>query len=191
MTEDRGRCVADETGTRFALAPARTGAPPALLLGSLTAIGSERHEFGSPSDVVVRVACDESGAVTLIERKGAANHHIFTCPIGSPCREVVLPPEARQRDGLLDVARVARTVVIAIAKDGLVRVTTSRDEGATMTPLSLVFDARDLNIPSPESRLVPALLGFDRLLQLTLSAPGGSARWTLCSDDYGASFHTL
>jgi hypothetical protein len=184
-------CVADATGTRFALAPARAGAPPALLLGSMTAIGTERREFGAPSDVVVRVACDESGAVTLIEHKGAANYQIFTCPIGSHCREVTLPPEARQRDVLLDVARVARTVVIALAKDGLVRVTTSRDEGVTMTPLSLVFDARDSNLPNPELRLAPALIGFDKQLQLTLSAPSGPARFTLWSDDYGASFHSL
>jgi hypothetical protein len=184
-------CVANATGSRFALAPVRAGAPPALLLGNLTAMGTERHEFGSPLDVVLRVACDESGAVTLIERKGAVNYHVFTCPIGSHCREVVLPPEARQRDVLVDVARVARTVVIALSRDGLVRVTTSRDEGVTMTPLALVFDARDSNLPAAETRFVPALIGFDKQLQLTLSMQGGPTRYTLWSDDYGASFRAL
>jgi hypothetical protein len=184
-------CVGDTGGTRYALAPARSGAAPALLYGSMTALGTDRHEFGMPNDGVVRIACDDTGAVTLVERHFDHTYRIYACPIGASCREVQLPQPARQKDVLLDVARIAHTIVIAQSRDGLVRVMTTRDEGASLTPLSLVFDARDASIDGLEPRLVPALLGIGKHLDLVLSVKGTAPRWALGSDDFGASFHAL
>ncbi len=184
-------CVADVMGTRFTLGPSHSGAAPALLLGTIGGMGTERREFGTTNDSVLRIACDATGAVVLSQRKIDRSYHVYACPIAGNCREVMLPPPARQRDILIDVARVARTIVVALSKDGLVRVTTSRDEGASMTPLSLVFDSRDAHMAGLDATVVPTLLGFDKHLSLSLAAPRSGARWALGSDDFGASFRGM
>lgn len=185
-------CVADaSSGMRFTLAPARTGASPALLLGTLAAMGTEPRELGTPNDVVERLACDATGAVTLTQRKTDGSRHVFACPLNAVCREVVLPLQAQSRSVSIDVARLARTIVLAFAKDGLVRVTSSRDEGASLTPLALVFDARDTQVNGLDKTIVPTLLAFEKNLELTLNVPGTAARWALGSIDFGASFRGL
>jgi hypothetical protein len=184
-------CVADAMGNRFTLAPPRAAVAPALLIGTLAGMGSDRHEFGTPNDVVLRVACDATGAVTMTSRRGDGSYHVFGCPMNGNCREVALPPQAQQRDALVDVARVARTIVIAFAKDGLVRVTTSRDEGASLTPVALVFDARDTTVKGLEGKIAPTLIGYEKHLELSLAVTGNTARWALGSDDLGASFRGM
>jgi hypothetical protein len=184
-------CVAASVGQSYALPPPRVDAAPALLLGNLAGIGGERREFGSPNDSVKRVACDETGAVALTQERGQAGYRAFACPSTGRCRELELPPLAQQRDVSIDVARVGRVIVVALAKDGLVRVTTFRDEGVTRAPLSLVFDAHDSRLSGLQTGLTVSLLGIGQRLYLTLAPRKGSARWALASDDRGASFHAL
>ncbi len=57
-----------------------------------------------------------------------------------------------------------------------------------MTPLSLVFDARDAHVAGLDATVVPTLLGLDKHLSLSLAAPGSGVRWALGSDDFAASF---
>jgi hypothetical protein len=98
---------------------------------------------------------------------------------------------AKHPDAQLDVARIARTTVVAISKEGLVRVVTSRDEGVTITALSLVFDARDAGTTALFSGAIPNLVPMGKRLLLHLvpinSAPNGDG-FAVVSEDYGASF---
>jgi hypothetical protein len=117
-------------------------------------------------------------------------HHLYACPVDGSCREVKLPARATKRQSLLDVARVGRSIVVAWSREGLVRVTTTRDEGPAAASTALVFDARDANLPGLDTKVVPTLLRFGRRLELSLSVPGGNARWSLVSDDGKASFRS-
>jgi diguanylate cyclase (GGDEF)-like protein len=62
--------------------------------------------------------------------------------------------------------RVARTIVVALSKDGLVRVTTSRDEGASMTPVSVQI-----------RRLVRQLANARRQLELLATTDALTGIW--------------
>jgi hypothetical protein len=184
-------CMAADGELRIGLVPAANASRPALAFGSLTGLGVDRREFGNPGDQVTRVACDASGAVALAKHKGDPAAHVYACPISGRCREMVLPALFAVADAFVDVARVNRTIVVVAVRDGLVRVTTSRDEGASSTPLSLVFDARAQLALGIEPSLVPNLFGFERQVELVLSNPSGTRTWGLVSNDAGASFHAF
>lgn len=184
-------CVADTSGTRFAPDPTRRGSGPALLVGTIGGMTSERREFGRADEALLRVSCDDSGAVALTQSQSDRAYHVYACPMASNCHEVPLPPFVRLKDVAIDVGRVAHTIVVVASRDGLVRATTSRDEGVTMTPLSLVFDARDGNTPGIVPEIEPTLLGFGKRLELVLSAPAKGQQWALESRDFGGSFHSL
>ncbi|HEY5958543.1 MAG TPA: hypothetical protein VIV60_18400, partial [Polyangiaceae bacterium] len=186
-----GHCMADAGAIRVGLAAATSGSRPALLVGSLTGMGVERRDFGTPNEQVLRLACDATGAVVLARRKADPLLHVYSCAMSGRCRELGLPAFFSSPDVFMDVARVNRTIVVAAARDGLVRVTTSRDEGATLTPPALVFDARGAAGIAIEAPIVPHLFGFEKQVELVLSNPSGSRSWALLSNDAGASFHAF
>lgn len=183
------RCVVGTSGLTFGV-DANAGGRAALQVSDGFSERDRRVELGGAGERVAALACDETGAVVLTKGKNVAR--VFACPAqAASCRELKLPEFGRRTDVALDVARVARTVVVAISKDGLVRVTTSRDEGVTMTPLSLVFDAKDAQVAALASGVVPTLLPLGKRLLLQLAPTAGVARgdvYALLSEDYGASF---
>jgi len=189
------RCVSRVGGASFAIASRDSGGRPAILLEEGLMGQSSRRELGKVGDHVAVLGCDESGAVVLTQGKSPGSARVMACPLASAgCREIELPELAKRTDAVLDVARVARTVVIAVAKDGLVRVTTSRDEGVTMTPLSLVFDAREVGHALAPANTVPTLVPMGKRLMLQLTAPNAASAAesdVLISDDFGASFRTF
>lgn len=185
-------CVANNVeGTRFGLAPSRRDSTPALVVGTQSQPDSERLEFGTPSDGVLRIACDESGAVVLTRRKEDDLPHVFSCNLGSSCQEVALSPLFQQRDAALDVARVGRIIFLAWSKDGLVRVATARGEKPTLSGMELVFDSRSASASNAATTVVPQLFGFGRQLMLSLSTPDSRSRWGLVSEGAGTGFRSL
>lgn len=175
-------------GQRFALAAKGSGDPPALALGGDgVASAGERLQFGTVSDQVLRVACDDSGAVALTRRLGEPGHHVYSCVSGVGCSEIGLPPAAQQAAVSIDVARVTRVNVIVWAKDGLVRVSTARDR-ANADETRLVFDARGTNTTSLGTNIEASMFGFGRQLMLSLSSRDKPAtRWMLVADGPSAS----
>lgn len=190
------RCVTRPLGPSYGiLSPELSGGRPSLIIDDGAMGQKTRRDLSNRAEQVTSLSCDETGAVVLTEAKAPRRTKVYACPLASAaCKEVPLPPQAMREDVMVDVARVAHTIVIAVSKDGLVRVTTSRDEGATMTPLSLVFDAGELGAATPGSRAVPTLLPFGRrlLLHLRRDVTGSSAAGSaLVSEDFGASFRTF
>jgi hypothetical protein len=89
----------------------------------------------------------------------------------------------------MDVARVSGVTVIALTNGDIVRVASSRDDGRTWTPLSVVYDAAEAG---PEATGLPPP---GRLLALGehLLLYGGAQRrdqayLVLGSEDQGASW---
>jgi hypothetical protein len=91
----------------------------------------------------------------------------------------------------LDIARIDGATIIAAPMHGIVRVTSSRDEGRSWAPLIVAFDPDahpDLRFdaPSPDRLFVAG----KRVLLYGL-APGPQATYpVLVSEDLGASFRT-
>ena len=85
-------------------------------------------------------------------------------------------------------AEEAGTTIVAMAMGRIVRVTSSRDGGASWTPFSVAYDAGE-DAP-PGARLPTDLLALGR--RVLLYAPPGRVGETyplLYSDDQGASWH--
>lgn len=181
-------CVRGD-GQRFALAARGAGEPPALTLGSDDGVSAaERLQFGTVTDQVMRVACDDTGAVILTRRAGEVSHHVYSCVSGAGCSELGLPPTAQQRGTTVDVARVARVNVMVWAREGLVRVSTARDR-ASVDGTRLVFDARGTNTTGLGTNVEAAIFGFGRQLMLSLSSRDKpTTRWALVADGPSAAF---
>jgi hypothetical protein len=91
----------------------------------------------------------------------------------------------------LDLARVAGTTVLAVAMHGVVRVTSTRDDGATWTPYSVAFDRADHptlqnDVATPDHLLT---IGT-RLLLYAGAAQPNQPYPVLVSDNAGASWRT-
>jgi hypothetical protein len=186
------RCVGSVGGLSYAVANRESGRRSAILVKDGQLGEPMRRELSAPGAHIARLVCDETGAVVMTSGKQHGDAQVWACSASSSgCREVILPPLARLPDAHLDVARIAHTIVVAISKEGLVRVITSRDEGVTMTPLSLVFDARDAGTVALYGGALPRLVALGKRLLLILTATDGASVGEglgLVSEDFGASF---
>lgn len=125
---------------------------------------------------VLRKTVDNAGTVVL--------RH---CALRESCADLSLPPNVplgRQ----VDVARVGRDTIVATSHRGLTRVTTSRDDGRTWTPWTLVFDASAVEAAGLEPPTKLLAVG-DRLLLHGAPRADGGQYLLLVSEDRGASFH--
>jgi hypothetical protein len=113
------------------------------------------------------------------------------CAFGGACTALPGPVFAGS-DGAIafpvDVARVQGTTILALAMGRVVRVTSSRDAGASWTPFSVAFDGAEES--SRGGRLPTELLAIGRRV-LLYAAPSraGETYPLLYSDDQGASWH--
>jgi hypothetical protein len=133
-------------------------------------------------------ACD--GAVALaIVRSDAETKPVFRlCPHLGPCRNLSVPPALRTVPGEgaeLSIARVKGVSVISMARDGVVRVISSRDDGETWTP-PIVAYARD----EQGGAVAPThLLSLGSKLLLYAGGRSGTDTYaSLLSTDFGASW---
>jgi len=151
-------------------------------------------ELADSDLVVFAAACDAAALVAALKPEASAEVTLLRCPFQASCVPMTMPTlsgvDARPRYPL-DVARVSGATVLALNMGGIVRVTSSRDDGLTWTPLTVAFDRE----AHPEFRAHVAVPR--RLLALGdhLFLYGGAPKTTetypvLVSDDQGATWHT-
>lgn len=152
--------------------------------------GGERTEarFASAEARVFSVSCDGAKVLVGFGREGSRDVWLASCALGGGCEKVELPklvPGGPPVRFPLDVARVDGVDVAAMTMQGIVRVASSRDDGATWTPLMVAFDpAEHGGRTDTAARLVT--VGHRLLL---IGSGTGNEYWVLASDDAGASWH--
>lgn len=191
--ERAGRCVAKDPRRGFSLASGDDGS---LLVASF----SEGHSQDTQAAVrgehrLLTVACDEDALVVAARADGASASTISLCLAGRPCSALPVPnvaPFSPLVGESFDVARVSGVTLIAVETRGIVRVISSRDDGASWTPPAVAFDVSEY----PELRADVAVPS--RLLNIggRVFLYGATSRSTqsyplLASDDQGASFRGL
>ncbi len=149
----------------------------------------------APADVrVFGVSCDDRAAVVATGKPGTRAVRVFTCAYLGECTEMTLPRVGRAGPlprYPLDVARVDGTTIIAVPSHGIVRVASSRDDGATWTPYAVVFDAEahpetHFDVPVPDRLFVAG----HRVWLYGATTRSHAVFPALASDDAGASFRT-
>lgn len=142
---------------------------------------------------VFAAACDERALVAAVGKKGSRSVRIRMCPFEEACRELPLPEFEGTGQPVqypLDVARLNGATIVAARMRGIVRVSSTRDDGQSWTPWTVVFDAAEHPAESPVQLPERLLALGDRLM---LYGGGRSARdryYVLFSDDLGASFRS-
>jgi hypothetical protein len=190
------RCVASPVGPRFGALPVLSGGRAAVLIepGELE---PPRREVLGPGESVAALSCDDSGATVLV-RNRARGERVLSCSVArGDCAEIRLPDPVRFPGTRLDVARIGHATVVAMTSGGVIRITTTRDEGASFTPPTLVFDGKEGAVPALSNGFVATLvpLGNSLLLHLRPLTNGrtespGLDGYALRSDDLGASFRS-
>jgi hypothetical protein len=188
------RCPAGEGGRSFRLARSADG--NMLAVNSLEPGGTTLSaELAPASYAVTASACDDRAFVVLLEsERVGVGPALRLCAFRGRC--VAMPMPRLQGVELpagipMDVARVRGTTILAFTFGSVVRVSSSRDDGRTWTPLAVAFDEAE----QPDLRAVVRVPG--RLLALgeRVFLYGGGTRPdetypVLASDDHGASFRT-
>jgi hypothetical protein len=151
-------------------------------------------QLAPQSSTVYALACDERALVALVRAQNAKSSEIFACPFGGRCG-LLSGPQSAALPGLyeqtLDIARVHGTTVLAVTTKDTVRVTSSRDEGRTWTPLTVAFDVTEHPEVRVDVRVPSRLLAIDGRLFLYGGANRAMQSYSvLVSEDHGASFRT-
>jgi hypothetical protein len=144
---------------------------------------------------VFAASCDDRALVVAVGHEGLRDVQLFNCAYLGACAPMPLPRLGANGPFVrfpLDVARAFGTTVIAANMHGIIRVTSSRDDGRSWTPFTVAFDAEahpDLHfdIPLPDRLWVSGR-------RVLLYGASGAPRATfpvLASEDLGASFRTL
>lgn len=191
--EQKGGCGGRERDRGFSLSSREDGS---LLVSSF----APNREPATVTAVLgehtlLAIACDEQALVLAArpENKDAAQlllcaHERACIPLRGPERK----PFSPLTHPSFDLARVASATVLAVEQGGIVRVTSTRDDGRTWTPPTVAFDAADAgtaptSVPFP-SRLLAV---GQRLFLYGVSRRPGDTYPLLVSDDQGASFRAL
>jgi len=161
---------------------------------SVAAAGeTTRAALAKSGESVLAVACDERALVAAVRPEHATRAALVQCVFGGPCAALPAPSLGRAELGLdfpLDLARVAGTTVLALKMGVVVRVTSSRDGGASWTPLSVAYDGGEH--PLSALRMPTELMTLGRRVILHGSALRANETYGLLfSDDQGASFRGL
>jgi hypothetical protein len=183
------RCASLDGRRVYRITPREDGGAQQLLF-SLEGGEPVTSELAPIAERVLGSGCDERGLVALTADRERL--HLRSCPFGGRCGELQLPPLlAHAGAGVVDVAKVKGTIVLSAAREGVVRVVSSRDEGKTFTPPVVAFDAAEYPELSAARRPPVRLLGLGERLLLYAGASKSSEPYlVLASDDQGASFRT-
>lgn len=187
-----GRCDAGGTGGAFVLGLSedrrhkvvRTMTPEGAAVDAV---------LTTPDARVFATACDEHAMIVAVGHEGARDVALYACAYLGSCTPMPLPrlgssgPPVRYP---LDVARVAGTTVLATPMHGVVRVTSSRDDGRTWAPLTIAFDPEAhpglrFDAAEPDHLFVSG----KRVLLYGVPAQARGTFPVLVSEDFGASFH--
>ncbi len=144
------------------------------------------------SQNVFSASCDDAALVVLTKGDKSADVQLHLCPYRRPCVDMPLPrfPGAGVAPRFpLDVARIDGTTIVAVTMHGIVRVTSTRDDGRAWVPWTVAYDPEaHIDLPAglaPPSLLLP--LG-DRVLLYAGSDSAKKRYPVLASTDLGASW---
>ena len=143
---------------------------------------------------VFATACDSTALVAAFRPESSREVTLALCPYRGRCSAIPLPRFA----GVgavprfpLDVARVEGTTVLSVTMHGVVRVSSSRDDGRTWTPYTVAFDETAHPSLGGDVRVPGRLLALGKRVLLYGGAPKPSQTYpVLVSDDFGASFRS-
>jgi hypothetical protein len=188
-----GRCEAGGTGGAFVLGLSddhrhkvvRTVTPEGAAVDAL---------LTTPDARIFATSCDEHAMVVAVGREGTREISLYSCAYLGSCASMPLPRLGASGPPVeypLDVARVEGATVLATPMHGIVRVTSSRDDGRSWTPLTVAFDpdARDdlkFDVTEPDHLFVSG----KRVLLYGVAPHGRGTFPVLVSEDLGASFRT-
>jgi hypothetical protein len=183
-----GRCPAGSGGRAFTLGGDGGGSS---IVSSEPGAEPRATPLGRPTEEVVSLACDEHALVAALRLEGRRETVLRQCAFGAPCAALPGPSIAGANGSIafpVDVARVQGTTILALTMGGVVRVTSSRDGGASWTPFSVAFDAGEAS--SRGTRVPTELFAIGKRV-LLYAAPSRSGETVplLYSDDQGASWH--
>jgi len=143
---------------------------------------------------LLSAACDEKAVVAVLKTDRARNVSLVQCGFRGTCRPLELPgfPGGRKAESYpLDVARLQGTTVVAATMRGIVRVTSSRDDGRTWTPFTVAYDDGAHPDVRVDVRVPTRLLSVGKHVFLYGGAPKpGQTYSLLVSEDLGASWRT-
>jgi BNR/Asp-box repeat len=139
-------------------------------------------------------SCDTRSAVAVLSddtRQEPASFRL--CPALERCRDLPVPAAVAAEGGgslALSAARARGATILALAREGIVRIFSSRDDGQTWTPPVVAYDAAEAP-ESPDFRVTPTrLLSLgDRVLLYAGADREHPSYAVLASDDLGASWH--
>ena len=94
---------------------------------------------------ILAVACDQDALVSLVRDRRNSRLELRLCLYGGACRPIAGPVEEgiEHLSGELDLARISGTTVLSSTRYGVVRVSSSRDNGTTWTPYHVAYDAAE------------------------------------------------
>ncbi|HEX4335903.1 MAG TPA: hypothetical protein VH062_08320 [Polyangiaceae bacterium] len=186
-----GRCEAGGTGGAFVLGMSedhrhkvvRTVTPEGASVDAL---------LTAPEARVFAASCDEHAMVVATGHEGTRDVALFSCAYLGACTPMSLPHLGASGPAVqypLDVARVDGATVLVAPMHGIVRVSSSRDDGRSWTPLTVAFDPdahTDLrfDVPEPDHLFVTG----KRVLLYGVAPHGRGTFPVLVSEDLGASF---
>ncbi len=185
------RCSSDGSDRAFGLDEHRPGSGPSIVYYDHDTRTGQSW-LGGPNHQVISLGCDENAGVAITQfDKG--NLGIWLCIFDQSCKPLPTPPIFEDSSaGGIDVARTRGSIVIAITQGSVVRVVSSRDDGRSYTPFTVVIDHDECS-STPHSDYSPAnLLAIAGNLILTQEATSDKIHTlAIVSNDFGASWHAL
>jgi len=151
-------------------------------------------EVASSERPVFAIVCDAVAAVVGTKAPHDDAVSLFRCGYQTPCVELPLP-----RLGVgggsprfpVDIARVEGTTILAVNTGDIVRVASTRDDGAHWTPLTVAYDRAEHAAFEAHVAVPRRLLALGTRTFLYGGAPRVSQTYpVLVSDDQGATWRT-
>lgn len=186
------RCLVDPGGPAFSLS--RTDAGRHVVVSMDVDGPPTAALLGEADERVQRVSCDARALVAVLKpaAHGPATSSVRfrLCPLRHACRDLAAPPGLDLTDADVDIARVLGDTMVVAARGGITRVASSRDDGATWTPLTVAFDATSAGLPAAAAPALLLSVGDGVLLYGQPNRATGTYA-LLGSADHGASFRPL
>lgn len=150
--------------------------------------------IGVSDATLIELACDREAAVAAFMDEQRHRVTLKLCPRQKPCRSLERPAPLGAAPGpgaTFALARTRGATVLALSRDGVVRVASSRDDGQSWTPWTVAYDRAERGRRGASEAAPTRLLALGGRVLLYGTAQGGAGDYPLLSsDDLGASWHT-
>lgn len=148
-----------------------------------------------PADTeLVAVSCDQKAVVVAHRTDADKQVRLTVCGHRGRCSPMPLPQFAGvggTPGAALDLARVDGSTILSVPMNGIVRVTSTRDDGQTWTPFTVAYDDAAHAEPRVDARVPTRLLAVGkRVFLYGAAAKPGQSYSVLSSDDLGASWRS-